>query len=164
MSDEALVTYLNDHVAGATMALVLLDRLVDKGPADERDFFIGLRNDINQDYAVLEQLLRRIGDTPSATRQLGGWMSATLARVKLMIDDPSRGTLSRFEPLEILALGILGKRALWQALERVRTEIPELATIDLGQLQRRADEQHTRVEARRLAEAVRAFSRRPTTA
>jgi hypothetical protein len=61
------------------------------------------------------------------------------------------------EALETLALGIQGKLALWRALATATEQVPELRKMDLAQLERRAREQHERVEAQRLQVARTAF-------
>lgn len=37
-SGDALYTYLNDHLAGATGALQLMDRVIEESPSEERAF------------------------------------------------------------------------------------------------------------------------------
>ncbi len=61
--------------------------------------------------------------------------------------------LARMEPLEALAMGILGKRSLWRALRAVADRHPVLKALDLDLLERRAVEQHDRVDAWRLEAA-----------
>jgi len=159
MATDALRTYLNDHLGGASAALQLLDHLATSAriPGD-REFFLGLHAEIGEDRDALRQLISAIGAEPSAVRQAGGWLAAKFGELKLTFDSPVRGTLDRFEALEVLALGILGKRALWSALQTLTPPPPELQGLDLAALERRAREQHDRVEARRLQSARRALS------
>ena len=49
-----------------------------------------------------------------------------------------------------LSLGILGKLALWRALAVAAERVPMIRRLDLGALERRAREQHERVETGRL--------------
>ncbi len=65
--------------------------------------------------------------------------------------------MKQLEALEMLVLGIHGKQELWGALTEVSATVPHLASVDLQRLQRRADDQHARVETRRLRAAGRAF-------
>ncbi len=156
-----LATYLNDHLAGSTAALQLLDHLVETaGTPAERQFFTTIRAEVADDRATLEDLTRRIGDGPSTLRHIGGWLAEKASRLKLMLDDPSGHTLKELEALEMLTLGIHGKRGLWRALGEVSTVVPALAVVDLLRLEERADDQHARVEARRLDAARRVL--RPT--
>ena len=64
-----------------------------------------------------------------------------------------RGTKAR----EALAVGIAGKRALWQALSVAADGSPGLRGVDYDRLTERADEQRDRVEAMRLDAARSAF-------
>jgi hypothetical protein len=156
MATDALSTYLNDHLAGATAALQLLDHLMEHAEhAGEERFFRGLRDEIAEDRAELERLLHRLGGEASGLRAAGGWLAERIGRIKLAFDDPARGTLQRLEALETLALGIQGKQALWTALGTTGSGVPALASVDLARLARRAGDQHARVEARRLASARR---------
>ena len=56
-----------------------------------------------------------------------GCLGERLTRLKLPLDDPSEGALYLFEALEVLSLGIEGKRGLWQALASSPNEIRSFA-------------------------------------
>jgi hypothetical protein len=60
--------------------------------------------------------------------------------------------------LESLAIGIAGKRAMWQALDDVASE-DRIGRHDFWRLAERADDQLSRVEALRLDTARMAFLR-----
>lgn len=158
MEHEGLRTYLNDHLGGATGALQLLEHLADsaESPADKQ-FFVNLHAEISEDRDILKGLIEKTGKQPSGLRQAGGWIAAKVGQLKLAVDNTAAGTLDHFEALEILSLGILGKRALWRALATV-AHLPELHGLDLPRLEARALDQHDRVEARRLAAAPHALS------
>jgi hypothetical protein len=154
VATDPFAVYLNDHLAGARAALQLLDRLVEStSVAGVREQLTALHDDIAEDRDVLEDISRRVADGPSAVREAGGWIAEKLSQLKLVIDDPSNGPLRRFEALEVLALGILGKAALWRALSAVAAEVPALAGVDFDDLRRRAEDQHARAEKHRLAAA-----------
>ena len=156
MSSHALTTYLNDHLAGSVAAVELLDRLIENAEmADVRDVLTGLRVEIGDDQRTLEGVLHQMGGETSALRSLGGWLAEKAGHLKLLIDDQERGTLERLEALELLMLGIHGKRALWRALAAVQSQLPGLRTIDFGRLEKRADDQHAQVERLRLESATR---------
>lgn len=158
-SRQVLSTYLNDHLAGATAALQLLDDMIDaSADPDERGAFAALRAEIAEDGATLEQLLHADGGTTSALRQAGGWMAEKAEQLKLLMDDRGGGTLGRLERIETLALGILGKLALWRALSAA--SIPEFAGTDFSRLEARAGQQHERVERWRIEAAKRVLGAR----
>lgn len=154
MASEAVTAYLNDHLAGSTAALQLLDHLVDTAERpDDKRFFVTFRAAVTEDRDTLQHVMRRVGGRESSLRHVGGWIAEKAVRLKLMYDDPASRTLAPLEGLELLALGILGKRALWRALAAVGPDIPSLQEFDFVQLEERANDQHGRVEARRLESA-----------
>lgn len=158
MALTPLQTYLNDHVAGSRTALELLDSLIDAHPdVESRAVFTTLRADIAEDRQALDDTIVRLGDGPSILREAGGWFADRLTRLKLAMDDPDEDGLKHLEALELLALGILGKRSLWRALEAVKARVPALAELDLTGLQARAEDQFARVEARRVKAAMAAL-------
>jgi hypothetical protein len=160
MAMTELTTYLNDHLGGSAAAVQLLDRLIDNaGTPENAKFFSSLRAEVEEDRATLEALVRRLGDSPSGLREFGGWLAAKVTGLKLKFDDPGSGTLERLEAIEALALGIHGKSRLWRALAAVAPAVPELQTIDLKELEKRADDQEARTEARRLEAARLALTR-----
>jgi hypothetical protein len=63
--------------------------------------------------------------------------------------------------LETLALGILGKLALWQALEVVAAVDSRFSRVDFDDLVARAQVQYGRVEERRLEAARTVFRATP---
>ena len=156
MGHARLATYLNDHLAGAAAAIALLDRLAaTDGEAGFRVRMRNLRSEITEDRRILETLIVRLGASPSAPKQAAGWLAEKLARLK--IGSGPGDTLARFESLEVLALGVIGKRCLWRALEALA--IPELSSTDLAALAERATRQYELVEHERLRLASAALGR-----
>lgn len=154
MSRDPLSTYLNDHLAGAVGAVELLDRLIDHASlGDVRQQLSGLREEIAADRQTLENILHQIGGHTSTIRSVAGWLGEKAGQVKLLFDDPQRGKLGRLEALEMLQLGIHGKRGLWSALRAVQPQVPTLQGVDMERLERRAEAQHAQVEALRLESA-----------
>jgi hypothetical protein len=157
MAHEALVTYLNDHLAGSAAALQLLDHLVAKHEGEKRAFFAHLLEEITADRKTLEDLVRRFGDT-STFRDMGGWLAEKANRVKMLWDDPAGNQLKELEALELLQIGIHGKRSLWRALNRIAPGLPALQNVDFRRLEQRAEDQYAQVEARRLVTAERVLA------
>jgi len=151
MSIQILATYLNDHLAGSVAAIELLDHLRKLSRGTEREaLFTELQSEIEGDQQVLKELLRGLGETQSRVRQAAAWLTEKVGEAKLKLDDPGSGELRLLEALETLELGILGKLALWRALAVAADGMPQIQRLDLAGLQRRAEEQHGRVEAERL--------------
>lgn len=158
MSAEVYRTYLNDHLAGSVAALELVDHLRHASEGTElHSFLAALRREIEEDQEVLRSLLHRTGGTESKIRKAAAWLTEKLGEAKLELDDTGTGELQWLEALETLGLGIQGKLALWHALEAAAG--PELLGLDLERLQRRALDQHRRIEVERLRVAKRALSR-----
>jgi hypothetical protein len=156
-----LATYLNDHLAGSVTAIHLLSHMGTASPkVAQRRFARQLRMEVEQDQLVLQKLMDRLKIKQSGTRKATGWLAQKLTELKLKWDDSSSGNLSLLEHLELVALGIEGKRGLWQALEVVSRSVPGLSATDYHRLTDRALKQHARVESARLQAAQRAFAGR----
>ena len=155
---ENLSSYLNDHLAGSVGALELLDRLIEtyKGKPLER-FFTDLRNEIDADQETLKELIANLGEEESTVRKAGAWVVEKLSRGKIHLGGKGEVEMGLFLALEVLALGIHGKRSLWRALAVASEAIPRLRSRDYVALERRAVEQHDRVEAKRLEVAREVF-------
>jgi len=158
MANNHLAIYLNDHLAGATGALELLAHL-QEAHADTPlgDALTQLHTEIEAERQELEHLIDRLDINVSSSRKIGAWLAEKLAQLKLQIDEKADGSMRVFEGLEALALGIQGKRGLWQVLASVSRAAPELGGIDYHQLVRRSEDQYRRVEALRLQSAWEAF-------
>jgi hypothetical protein len=149
---------MKDHFAGSVAAVELLNHLIsshrEKG---HEQFFVRLRDEVSEDQEVLQGLLHDLGASDGRLRNATALLSEKLARIKLLLEDPSGDQLGRLEKLEALALGIEGKRALWRALLAVAEVIPAWHEVDFVRLDQRADDQRKRVEVRRIEAARQAF-------
>src|SRR5262245_8052106 len=152
MRDEYLLTYLRDHLAGAAAADELLKLLREQHDGEPLgEFAAELLVEVEADRAALAELTERLGGSSSVLKEATAWVSAKVSRVKL--GQRGGGDLDTLEALETLALGILGKLALWRTLVLVESANPRLAGLDFGRLAVRAEAQHDRVEERRLEAA-----------
>jgi hypothetical protein len=156
LSKEHLAIYLNDHLAGSTFALEILDHLATDTPHLATSL-AALKNDIEEDREQLRTLIRKLDITESRVRKLGSWIAERLTEVKLEADDDANGPLRRLEILEALAIGIFGKMALWRALKAVPSN-EALAGLDYDRLMQRAQEQSARVDLLRLDAARMALT------
>lgn len=156
---KELAVYLQDHYAGAVGAIQMLEHLIKAhaGKPLER-FFSRLHTDIRSDRRQLRHIMTILGFQKSTVRDTGAWMAEKLARTKLGFPTGKTVGLCLVESLEILQLGISGKRALWRVLSAVGKNSRVLEHTDFTALERRAVEQIERVEAKRL-EAARATFR-----
>ena len=153
-----LGTYLNDHLAGAAAALEILDSLEKHQDPGLRRFAQGFRPPILEDRDELIRLMRESNISISSTRRAIGWIAEQAAELKLKVDDPADSGLRTFELLEMLALGIDGKRALWAVLRSIAEAVPSLRSADYRRLASRVDDQRATVEVRRIEWAFVAFT------
>jgi len=154
MSSNSLSAYLNDHLAGSVAALELLELLAELQRGTDRErLFRSLRGEVEEDQKVLQQVLIKLGGKESRARKAAAWLTEKIGEAKLKLDDLGNGELRVLEALETLGLGILGKQALWRALAATADRLPQVQDLDFQRLQRRATQQHERVEAQRIQAA-----------
>ena len=153
MPDHLLAIYLNDHLAGATLGVELARRLRGSNRGDP-EFGPALGEvcaEIENDRETLMAVMEQLGVGQSKLKPLAAVLGERLGRLKLNGRLRGYSPLSRLEELELLQLGVTGKRRLWRALEHTRAE--ELEGFDLVALAERATEQLSRLEALHLKAA-----------
>jgi hypothetical protein len=158
-STEVLGTYLNDHLAGANAGVEMARRLHKRAGTGPDAATLGrLAEEIESDRNELRRLIEQLGEAGHPVKKAAGWLVGKAYRLgvaKLLTGDRA---LSMLLEIEALALGIVGKLALWQALLAVAPAHPQLVEADLIRLAARAREQHGRIEAIRLTAAHRSFT------
>jgi hypothetical protein len=156
MSDQ-LATYLNDHLAGARFAIDLLTHMRD-APSDDnlKEFAAEMLAEIEEDRRILQRLSDRVSEGRNVLKEATAWLAEKASRLKLRVGADDH--LAIFEALEALSLGVLGKIKLWQALSTLADTDVRLSDHDFATLARRAQSQHDKIEARRLATARVALS------
>jgi hypothetical protein len=153
--DQEITRYLNDHLAGSSGALLLIQELADSHDAPEaRKFFLQLKESVEADRAMLDGLLEKIGQDPSTLMKVAGGIAARAAGIKLMWERIEPGKLGLFEALEMLALGVQGKRLLWVALREIAAWFPEWNGVDFADLELRAIQQRDEIEFWRIQAAM----------
>jgi hypothetical protein len=151
---DPIATYLHDHLAGARLALSLLQDLSEQQfNPHAAHLAAGLLPEIEADRVVLEDLAKQIGEGSNPFKDAAAWVAQKAGRLKLTLHEP----LGIFEAVEMLALGVLGKLALWNALETVREIDGRLAKLDFARLESRARNQHQLLESLRLQLAATAL-------
>ena len=96
---------------------------------------------------IAATLIRVVADTVLTMAPLWGVAWVALAS----------GHLGRFEAMEILALGIQGKRLLWVVLGELAPFVPEWQGIEFAELELDAIAQRDAVETRRIDAAMDAL-------
>lgn len=155
---KLLSIYLADHHAGSTAGLELAKRAA-RNNAGTR---IGVAlddvvNEITADRRSLERLMQTLDVHPSAAKRAAAFLGERLARLKTNGRLYTYSPLSRVLELEGLALGILGKLALWEGLAGVPA-LQGVADLDFADLADRARSQHDAVEDCRRQAAKLAFA------
>ena len=150
---DPLAVYLSDHFAGSRAAIDLLGFLRDQHRGEPlANFAADMLVEIRADRDVLDDLVRQLGARRIAVLKEGlAVVGEKVTRLKLRRH--SSGGLGTFLALESLALGVLGKCALWRALSAVATQDGRLNSPDYDRLITRALEQHAKIEEQRLRQA-----------
>lgn len=159
MTDRLLGIYLRDHLAGATAGFELARRTARENAGSALGHFLEdvLVPEIAEDRQTLRQLMDRLGIKPSRAKILTAWGAEKAARLKFNGELRRYSHLSRLLELEVLALGVEGKLALWSSLERVLTTEDVKGVFDFPHLAERARSQRARLEEHRLAAAATAL-------
>jgi hypothetical protein len=148
MSDP-LTTYLHDHLAASLFAVELLKNLHEQHDGQPLGAFAAaLLLEVEEDRQSLQRVVDQAGTTTSVLKEATAWVGEKVSRFKLR--HASSGEIGTFEALETLALGILGKQALWRALSVVAPTNVGVRGEDFEALAARAQAQHAQVEERRL--------------
>lgn len=151
MNNE-LQRYLNDHLAGSVCAIGIIEKLADTADdPEDAGFFRELGNKVEADRDLLKRLIGQLGESSSSLLQAAGSITGAASRLKLAWEGIEPGRLGRFEALELLALGIQGKRLLWVMLAEIGPSIPEWDVVNFADLELDAIKQRDSVEERRLA-------------
>ena len=154
---KLLAIYLNDHLAGSTLGVELARRLRGSNQGDP-EFGPALSEvcaEIEADRETLEAVMERLGVGRSRLKPLAAVLGERVGRLKLNGRLRGYSPLSRLDELEVLQLGVTGKRRLWRALEH--THADELADFELAALTERASGQLRRLEALHLKAAALAL-------
>ena len=149
-ASKYLATYLNDHYAGATGGLALARRAASENEDSELGAFLSeLADEIEADRATLAEIMGALGVGTDRTKVIAARVFERVGRLKPNAQLLGYSPLSRLVELEVLALGIRGKLALWRALGEI-ADTPPLDAQRVAELVARAERQAADVEARRL--------------
>lgn len=146
---KSLITYINDHLGGAEIAIELLEAMCEHhNDAHFQQFARVLLPEVSKDEQLLRSIAQELGADRSPAKEAGGWLLEKLARLKL--GHTGSADFEMFESLELLALGIQGKICLWKALQQAVHRDVRLRSHDFDQLIRRAEQQYAQAEEERL--------------
>jgi hypothetical protein len=153
-----IAIYLNDHLAGSTGGVELARRALgaNRGTPFEAPLE-RLADELAEDRAALADVMARLAVARDPLKVWAAWAAEKLGRAKLNGRIAGYSPYSRVLELELLGLGVEGKRALWRALERIAGADARLTGVDLRALARRAEAQRRLIERERLRAAEVAF-------
>ena len=140
MDERTLATYLDDHLAAATAAIAICQRLAKDHEQDPLGHdILGLEDEIQEDQALLTAARTKLPSDESVVKKAVGLGGSALdwARDR----SPLSSAPSLLEDLEALAVGVWGKRLLWGTLARVAHSDERFADLDLDGLSARAEVQ-----------------------
>jgi hypothetical protein len=112
---SAWATYLRDHLAGADMAIQIVESLRDAYRGrPEGALFESLYEQFREDRGVVEEILAQLGYSPRSIKRAAGRATGSALGT---VAGGEPGDLSLFRTLEALAIGVQGKRCLWRAAQ-----------------------------------------------
>jgi hypothetical protein len=162
MSEKALETYLNDHLAGSRLGVDLAKQIRDRAEGTPlHGTMTRIAAEIEEDRQKLTELMERVDASQNQIKQATAWVGEKASRLKLSELGGLLGgdeTYGLFMSLETLELGVAGKLRLWEALKDVAVDHDGLDPVELEALAARAREQRDTLERERLAAAKRALS------
>lgn len=161
MSTDTLEIYLNDHLAGATAAIQLIERM-QSDHADHADDQLAkqlaqLHNEIEDDRDTLRSIVDSVEARHHRIKHAAAAVLEQLGQLKLSRAATGSVELTRLLELETLYLGVHGKRALWRALRAVAVRQPTLSTYDFDDLIDRANRQLEVLDGLRIEAATAAL-------
>jgi hypothetical protein len=160
-ADTALSVYLNDHLAGSAAGVRLARRCEEAHRGSDLGRYLEtLVGEIEEDRRVLERVMSRVGARSNPVKQAGALGAEVLARLKNVTPVFGSGpTTARLEEIELLSLGIEGKRLLWGLLNEMSTSDDRLREFDFAALEEGAKKQRDDLEPFRIALGVAACGR-----
>jgi hypothetical protein len=156
--DEHLQIYMNDQLAMGVGWRELARRAQRNNEGTELgDALTGVADGITEDVSTFEALMRRLGMKVNVVKPGLAIGAERLARLKLNGQLRGYSPLSRFLELDVLAMGIDGKKLLWSTLRDLANMRALLPDVEFDRLIERANEQRERIEPFRRRAAIDAF-------
>ncbi|MDQ3733613.1 MAG: hypothetical protein M3400_06375 [Actinomycetota bacterium] len=151
--------YLNDHLAGSTVGVALIERTAQAQQATPAGPPLAkLAKEIAEDRSALLGFMSALEIDIARYKLVGAWVAERAGRLKLNGRLLSRSPLSSVVELEAMLLGVEGKAAGWRTLRNLAERDPRLDAAELDRLIARAKAQSRTLEKLRVAAADEAFA------
>ncbi len=158
--DQFLGIYLNDQLAMGVAWRELARRSARNNRGTEAGEALSrVATGIAEDVGTFQDIMRRLGVRANPAKTGFAIVAERLGRFKMNGRLRSYSPLSRFEELEILAMGIDGKKQLWTTLRDLAGLATRLPDVDFDTLIDRAERQRAELEPFRVAAGTEAFAR-----
>jgi hypothetical protein len=142
---DLLAIYLNDHLAGATVALELARRARGANEGSELGAFLGeLGEELEHDRETLREVMATVGAGRDRLKVAGAWAGEKAGRLKLNGRLLGYSPLSRVVELEGLALAVTANLTLWRMLDGLADA--RLAKFEFNALAGRAERRRDELE------------------
>ena len=155
---KLLEIYLQDHYAGSTGGLELAKRAAKENEGTE---FGGpltrITGEIREDRDALKRMMDALDVSAAPVKAGLAWAAEKAGRVKPNGQLRGYSPLGRMVEVEALISGVTGKLNLWRTLQQVVPGEPRLDLHQLEDLERRAQDQLSRLHELRDRAAVIAF-------
>jgi hypothetical protein len=145
--DDFLAIYLRDQYALGVVWRELARRAEQNNRGSELGQTLGrVASEIAEDVGTFEAIMHRLSVRPNPVKTSIAFAAERLGRLKLNGRLRTYSPLSRFVELEMLAMGIEGKKVLWTTLRDLAGLADRLPDIDFDDLMERADRQRAELE------------------
>lgn len=143
LEHSAVADYLRHHLVGAATVISLVSDRVDDGQVWAR-----LHAELEDERALVEQLLSRCGSGPAPLERVLGVLGRGAVRAKLLLDEQRAQSLGDLLEFELVRTGISGKMCMWRLLRTL--DDPVLRDVDWDGLLDQAERQAADVERERV--------------
>lgn len=156
---QFLGIYLNDQLALGVLWRELARRSQRSNSGTELgDALARVSSAITEDVETFQQIMRRLGIRMNPIKIGLAVGAERVGRLKLNGRGRTYSPLSRFEELDMLAMGIEGKKLLWTTLRDLAGLAVRLPDIDFDHLIERAERQRAALEPFRVSAGKEALS------
>src|SRR3954467_620454 len=161
MTDRFLRIYMNDQLAAGVLWREVARRAQRNNAGTEAaEALERVARAIAEDVATFAEMMDRLGLRRSAVKPAAAIAAERVGRLKFNGRLRGYSPLSRFVELDLLAMGIEGKKILWQNLRDYAGLSERLPDVDFDGLIERAQSQRDDIERLRGAAGRAALARR----